>query len=113
MNHLIRITPIRVIGADGEQVGVIETAEALRMANEAGLDLVEISPDVRPPVSKIMDNGKFKYEQSKQSKTKGAKETKTICPYCSVGCGIVVHTKDGKLVSIEGDADHPINEGTL
>lgn len=77
MNHLIRITPIRVIGADGEQVGVIETAEALRMANEAGLDLVEISPDVRPPVCKIMDYGKFKYEQSKQSKNKGAKASET------------------------------------
>jgi len=49
----------------------------------------------------------------RESKTKGAKETKTICPYCSVGCGIVVHTKDGKVVNTEGDAEHPINEGTL
>ena len=44
---------------------------------------------------------------------KDAKETKTICPYCSVGCGILVHTKDGKVVNTEGDPDHPINEGTL
>ena len=44
---------------------------------------------------------------------KNAKETKTICPYCSVGCGIVVHTKDGKVVNTEGDPDHPISEGTL
>jgi formate dehydrogenase major subunit len=44
---------------------------------------------------------------------KDAKETKTICPYCSVGCGIIVHTKDGKVVNTEGDPDHPINEGTL
>ncbi|MGD9690794.1 MAG: translation initiation factor IF-3 [Phycisphaerales bacterium] len=73
VNHLIRITPIRLIGADGEQVGVVETSQALRMAEEAGLDLVEISPDARPPVCKIMDYGKFKYEQSKQSKNKGAK----------------------------------------
>lgn len=55
-----------MIGADGEQVGVIETSQALRMAEEAGLDLVEISPDARPPVCKIMDYGKFKYEQSKK-----------------------------------------------
>ena len=48
-----------------------------------------------------------------ESKTKGAKETKTICPYCSVGCGIIVHTKDGKVVNTEGDLEHPINEGTL
>ena len=44
---------------------------------------------------------------------KGAKETQTICPYCSVGCGIIVQTKDGKVVNTEGDIDHPINEGTL
>jgi len=44
---------------------------------------------------------------------KGAKETRTICPYCSVGCGILVYTKDGKVVNTEGDPDHPINEGTL
>ena len=51
--------------------------------------------------------------KEQESKTKGAKETRTICPYCSVGCGIIVHTKDGKLVNTEGDPDHPINEGTL
>lgn len=69
---MIRITPIRVIGADGEQVGVIETAQALKMAEAAGMDLVEISPEARPPVCKIMDYGKFKYEQSKSSKSKSA-----------------------------------------
>ena len=46
-------------------------------------------------------------------KIKDAKVTQTICPYCSVGCGIIVHTKDGKVVNTEGDPDHPINEGTL
>jgi formate dehydrogenase major subunit len=44
---------------------------------------------------------------------KDAKETTTVCPYCSVGCGIVVHTKEGKVVNTEGDSEHPINEGTL
>lgn len=44
---------------------------------------------------------------------KDAKETHTICPYCSVGCGIIVHSKDGKVVNTEGDPDHPINEGAL
>jgi formate dehydrogenase major subunit len=44
---------------------------------------------------------------------KNAKETKTICPYCSVGCGIIVHTANGKVINAEGDPDHPINEGTL
>jgi len=51
--------------------------------------------------------------QTLEIKTAGAKETRTICPYCSVGCGIVVQTKDGKVVNAEGDRDHPINEGTL
>lgn len=44
---------------------------------------------------------------------KNAKETYTICPYCSVGCGIIVHTQDGKVINVEGDPDHPINEGSL
>jgi formate dehydrogenase major subunit len=46
-------------------------------------------------------------------RTKGAGETTTICPYCSVGCGLIVHTKDGKVINAEGDPKHPINEGTL
>ena len=73
VNHLIRITPVRVVGPDNEQIGVIETSEALKMAIEKGLDLVEVVPDSRPPVCKIMDYGKFKYEQSKEGKNKGSK----------------------------------------
>ena len=49
----------------------------------------------------------------KRLHTKGAKVTTTICPYCAVGCGIIVHAKDGKVINTEGDPDHPINEGTL
>ena len=52
-------------------------------------------------------------EAKQELRIKDAKETKTVCPYCSVGCGIIVHTKDGKVVNTEGDPDHPINEGTL
>lgn len=50
---------------------------------------------------------------AKESRIKDAKVTHTICPYCSVGCGMVVHTKDGKVVNTEGDPEHPISEGTL
>jgi len=50
---------------------------------------------------------------AKELRTKDAKETKTICPFCSVGCGIIAYSKDGKVVNTEGDPDHPINEGTL
>ncbi|MBX3385948.1 MAG: translation initiation factor IF-3 [Phycisphaeraceae bacterium] len=63
---MIRISPIRVVGPDNEPIGVIETSDALRRADELGLDLVEISPDARPPVCKIMDYGKYKYELSKK-----------------------------------------------
>ncbi len=74
VNHMIRISPIRLIGPDNEQIGVIETHEALRMAEENGLDLVEISPDTRPPVCKIMDYGKYKYELSKRPKASANKQ---------------------------------------
>lgn len=51
--------------------------------------------------------------QEKELRIKGSKETKTICSFCSVGCGIIVHSKDGKVINTEGDPEHPINEGTL
>jgi translation initiation factor IF-3 len=59
---------VRVIGADGSQVGIIPTHEALRLAEEQGLELVEVNPRAAPPVCKIMDFGKFKYETSKKEK---------------------------------------------
>ncbi len=65
---------IRVIGSDGNQLGVMPTHEALRMAREEGLDLVEVSPTSRPPVCRIMDFGKYKYEQSKKTKQSKKKQ---------------------------------------
>jgi translation initiation factor IF-3 len=64
----IRVPEVRVIGADGAQIGVIPTHEALRLADELGLELVEVNPRAAPPVCKIMDFGKFKYETSKKEK---------------------------------------------
>ena len=73
---MIRFSPVRVIGPAEEMLGVLETAEALRRAQEAGMDLVEISPDARPPVCKIMDYGKYKYElQQKARKTRAASKS--------------------------------------
>lgn len=68
MNERIRMTPIRLIDETGEMAGIVETDEARRRAADLGLDLVEISPDARPPVCKIMDYGKFKYEEAKKQK---------------------------------------------
>ena len=70
MNEQIRISPVRLIGADGEQHGIVPTMQAMDMARELGLDLVEIVPTERPPVCKIMDYGKHKYDQSKKAHQK-------------------------------------------
>ncbi|WP_371037239.1 MULTISPECIES: translation initiation factor IF-3 [unclassified Rhodosalinus] len=66
VNDRIRAPEIRLIGADGENVGVVTPSRGLELAEQAGLDLVEISPNANPPVCKIMDFGKFKYEQQKR-----------------------------------------------
>ena len=74
MNRQIRISPVRVIGSDGTQLGVMPVDEALSAAQERGLDLVEVSPLARPPVVKIMDYGKFKFEQAKASRAARKKQ---------------------------------------
>ncbi|XMR60183.1 translation initiation factor IF-3 [Paracoccus homiensis] len=66
VNERIRVSEIRLIGPDGENVGVVSPSVGLEMARDAGLDLVEISPNAAPPVCKVMDLGKFKYEQQKR-----------------------------------------------
>lgn len=70
MNERIREPQVRVIGAEGEQLGVMTAEDALSRAVEAGLDLVEVAPGSKPPVVRIMDYGRYKYEQKKKS-TKG------------------------------------------
>lgn len=68
MNDAIRAKELRVLGEDGEQFGIISRDEALAIAEKKGLDLVMMSPDAKPPVAKIMDYGKFKYQQEKKKK---------------------------------------------
>ncbi len=75
MNERIRISPIRVVNADGEMLGEMETEKALRIAQDQSLDLVEVSPEARPPVCRIMDYGKVIYQR--QKKTSGSKQHKT------------------------------------
>ena len=76
INNNIRITPVRVVSETGEQLGVIPTEDALERARESGLDLVEVAPGERPPVCRIMDYGKFKYDKNKK-KNSGQTHTKT------------------------------------
>lgn len=77
INDQIRVSPIRVISNDGAQLGIISTDEALNIAREAGLDLVEVAPNERPPVCRVMDYGKFKYQQRKKHHTGKVHHTKT------------------------------------
>jgi len=72
VNEQIRVSPIRLIGANGEQLGVVPTAQALEKAKEADLDLVEVAADERPPVCRILDYGKMRFQNS-QKGNKGGK----------------------------------------
>ena len=74
VNRMIRISPVRVIGADGSQLGILDVDTALKMAEEAGLDLVEVAATARPPVVRIMDYGKYKFEMAKQARVAKKKQ---------------------------------------
>lgn len=77
MNHEIKSPTIRLLGADGSQLGVVTLSQALQMAAEQGYDLAEVSPGAKPPVCKLLDWGKYQYEQEKQA-AKSRKKQKTI-----------------------------------
>jgi translation initiation factor IF-3 len=68
INERIRVPEVRVIGEDGKQIGVMRTDDALRYAQERDLDLVEVAPDARPPVTRVLDYSKYKYEQTQKQK---------------------------------------------
>lgn len=78
VNEQIRISPVRVINENNEMLGVMDTREAQRLAREAGMDLVEVSPNERPPVCRIMDYGKFKYNLKKKSKKQHEQQLKEL-----------------------------------
>ncbi|HTP05854.1 MAG TPA: translation initiation factor IF-3, partial [Nitrospirota bacterium] len=67
INFMIKVKEVRVIAADGEQLGILDTRDAIKRAEEAGLDLVEVAPTAKPPVCRIMDFGKYKYELAKKA----------------------------------------------
>jgi translation initiation factor IF-3 len=77
VNFEINVPNVRLVGVDGEMIGIVTTREALAAAEEAGFDLVEISPNADPPVCKLLDFGKFKYEQQKK-KNEARKKQKII-----------------------------------
>lgn len=102
MNHRIRVPQVRVINPDGSQAGVMDTRDAMAKAQELELDLVEINPNERPPICKIMDYGKYKYDQSKKAreskKSRVIQETKEV----KFGPKIGDHDFNFKLKHIRG-----------
>ncbi|MBJ8343061.1 translation initiation factor IF-3 [Antrihabitans sp. YC2-6] len=78
INDRIRVPEVRLIGPGGEQVGIVRVEDALRVAIEADLDLVEVAPDARPPVCKIMDYGKFKYETAQKARESRKNQQQTV-----------------------------------
>lgn len=91
MNEGIRVPEVRVIGPDGGNLGILPTREALAKAQEAGFDLIEVSPNAQPPVCRITDYGKFKYEQNKKDKAVKARSRTTETKEVQVKIGTSEH----------------------
>jgi translation initiation factor IF-3 len=78
INERIRVPEVRLVGPNGEQVGIVSVNDALRLAQEADLDLVEVAPTARPPVAKLMDYGKFKYESALKARESRKNQAQTV-----------------------------------
>ncbi|WP_363323431.1 translation initiation factor IF-3 [uncultured Nocardioides sp.] len=101
MNDRIRVSEVRLVGPNGETVGIVPTADALRLAQEADLDLVEVAPTARPPVCKLMDYGKFKYENAQKAREARRNQTNVIIKEMKLRPKIDAHdyeTKKGHVV---------------
>lgn len=101
MNERIRAREIRVIGDDGEQFGILSVNEAIALATEKNLDLVEISPNATPPVCKIMDYGKYKYEKTKKDKENKKKQKNVVVKELRIKPHIDEHDKETKISQIK------------
>ena len=97
INRQIRISPVRVIGDDGEQLGIMPVEQALETAESKGLDLVEVAPNSRPPVVRIMDYGKFKYEAARKARQAKKKQHNVILKEVKFRPGIEEHDMEFKL----------------
>ena len=106
VNHQIRIREVRVIDDEGEQLGVMETAAAIALADERGLDLVEMAADQRPPVCRIMDFGKFKYEQKKKEQASKKKQHQIQVKQMRVRPKIAEHDVQTKVRRAREFLDH-------
>jgi len=107
INQEIRVPEVRVVGSEGENLGVMNTRDAITKAMQAGLDLIEISPRARPPVAKITDYGKYSYEAKKKAKEMKSKQVKTETKVVQVKIG----TGDNDLKRKAGKAALWIKNG--
>ena len=101
INDRIRVPEVRLVGPSGEQVGVVRVEDALRLAAEADLDLVEVAPNARPPVAKLMDYGKYKYESDQKARDARRKQANTVLKEIRFRLKIDEHdyeTKKGHVV---------------
>jgi translation initiation factor IF-3 len=101
INDRIRVPEVRLVGAEGEQIGIVAIGEALRLAQDADLDLVEVAPDARPPVCKLMDYGKFKYESAQKAREARRNQVLTVIKEMKLRPKIDAHdyeTKKGHVV---------------
>ena len=108
INDRIRVAQIRLINYDGEQVGVVDIDKALSMADEIGLDLVEIAPDANPPVCKIMDFGKYKYEMAQKAREQRQNQTHIVVKEIRLRPKIENHdyeTKRNQVIKFIGAGD--------
>src|SRR4030095_11930173 len=97
----IRVPEVRLVGPNGEQVGIVRIEDALRLAQESDLDLVEVAPTARPPVAKLMDYGKFKYENAQKARETRRNQTNTVIKEMKLRPKIDAHdyeTKKGHVV---------------
>ena len=113
LNHQIKAPTLRIISEDGQQIGIMKTSEALALASQHGLDLVEVSPVAVPPVAKLIDFAKYKYQQKKmeQQQKKKAKKTEVKTIWLSMRISehdmgikakkVMEFLQDGDLVRIE------------
>ncbi|HEX7091660.1 MAG TPA: translation initiation factor IF-3, partial [Longimicrobiales bacterium] len=97
VNRQIRISPVRVISAEGAQLGIMPVDEALAAAESQGLDLVEVAPNARPPVVRIMDYGKFKYEQARKAREARKKQHQIQIKEVKFRPGIEPHDFEFKI----------------
>ncbi len=101
-NERIRVPEVRLVGPNGEQVGVVRIEAALRLAQEAELDLVEVAPNSKPPVVKIMDYGKFKYEAAQKAKEARRNQANTVLKEVRFRLKIDAHDYETKRKRAEG-----------